>query len=77
MAAHERLGAVTLAEGALEPKVRQFVFIALYAATTHLWAPGARRSGRRGGLSEGRWRVQARCRGRPETRGTCLATLAG
>jgi alkylhydroperoxidase/carboxymuconolactone decarboxylase family protein YurZ len=40
--AHERLGALPFENGVLEPKVREFILIAVDASTTHLFATGVR-----------------------------------
>ena len=40
--AHERLGAVPFERGVLEPKVREFILIAVDASTTHLFPTGVR-----------------------------------
>jgi alkylhydroperoxidase/carboxymuconolactone decarboxylase family protein YurZ len=40
--AHERLGAVPFEQGVLEPKVREFILIAVDASTTHLFPTGVR-----------------------------------
>ena len=40
--AHERLGAVPFEQGVLEPKVREFILIAVDASTTHLFPIGVR-----------------------------------
>ncbi len=40
--AHLNFSAVPWRHGVLEPKVREFIYIAIDAATTHLYAPGTR-----------------------------------
>lgn len=40
--AFEDLGAVPREQGAIEPKVRELILIAVDASTTHLWASGVR-----------------------------------
>ena len=41
-AAYSKLSSVPAKTGALEPKVREFLYIAIDAATTHLYLPGLR-----------------------------------
>ncbi len=42
MEAHVALSDVTIRQGTLEPKIREFILTAVDAATTHLWQPGVR-----------------------------------